>query len=189
MTWPIESAFAKTSSLWLFSCIYSIPCKFSEQKLVSHWPVTENLVLFVAPISECNFFISFIFDEDSFFASLLTLVAGPESTALETWILEKRSPDSGDTPRHSVTRSQVKYMDMGLWVQVGSSAWTAASNHMSKVVRQQLKASQEGELGRHLCWLTMKIESLVHKGGKSRWAQGKMEGLTRKSGWENWQSA
>lgn len=72
----------------------------------------DNLVLFMAHISESNFLISFIFKVDSSFTSLLTLVAGPEGTALETWILERWSPDSSATPRQCVTRSWVKHMWM-----------------------------------------------------------------------------
>lgn len=52
--------------------------------LVSYCPMTVNVFLFVAHICKSNFFISSIFKEDPSFNSLLTLVAGPEGTALET---------------------------------------------------------------------------------------------------------
>jgi len=120
------SGFAKTSSLRLFFCIYSIPCEFIEQMLVSHCPMAENLVLFMTHICESHFSISFIFKEDSSFTGLL----GPVGMALETRILERWLPESGATPRQRAAISQVK------------STWMWDFGFRKTVVCEHLPATQ-----------------------------------------------
>lgn len=51
--------------------------------LVFHFPVTENLVLFVVHTCDNTFKISFTFKEDSSFTRFLMLVTGPANSPLE----------------------------------------------------------------------------------------------------------